>query len=773
MTQTDTAFWFAPPDLSVQYGEMPVRFVFHTYDQPATITVEQPAVGAGATVQFTLPADTCYAYDVSLLVYSIETTPINIILNRGYYIHSTAPITCYYQSISNNRETFTLKGHNALGTHFVALLPLPYQSSQIQYHDIGQTLALIATEDSTRISITTPNWSYQLDTVLRDDIGKDSTVQIVLNRGQSYAVQAYRHSEIIGTRIRASHPIAITATSDANVNYHGNGVPRRFNVAGDQMLPISHWGRRYVWIDHLTHSEMFRSIDYYGVGTGLYGMSANGVRTNGYNYGGYVWNVGYSNHHDSVEYLEIDRPLGTIHQLDPYGMMAATQLPQVDCSGSTQIAYLRSDNLSLKLNLLVPTASVGDLLFNGDSTVLTPTDFRPVPGRPSLSWGIKEVGHLLPNNGEMRVRCTSGRFILSVIETDSIRGTSYTVLTDYAPFVNVRLEEMDTLYCQGDSILFPYEEWNTDSLALHGPNGLLLTTPPFVIPRADSTHSGCYWLEGFSAECSLPHIDSVCIRVQPTPSSFQHDTIAERLLPWTQFGVTFTDEADTLLHFPIAGSQCDSLVYYQLTVLRNVYDTVHYYACESDLPVQFDTATFYQADTGYFVYPAANGADSVVTFILRVRPSTDTILYDTIVEDQLPWAALDTVFTDTVADYQYHTYAEGGCDSTVHYYLYIFWNGDHCDTTLSFPNLVTPNGDGSNDRFVISGLIENNCFKYNELTIYDRTGRQVYHKQNISRDSDWWTPAARRIPAGTYFFYFKAHGIHIRTQHKGVIEVMY
>ncbi len=77
-----------------------------------------------------------------------------------------------------------------------------------------------------------------------------------------------------------------------------------------------------------------------------------------------------------------------------------------------------------------------------------------------------------------------------------------------------------------------------------------------------------------------------------------------------------------------------------------------------------------------------------------------------------------------------------------------------------------------NDRFVIGGLLENNCFHYNELFIYDRTGRCVYHKTNISDPDDWWNPAAHRIPSDTYFFYFRAHGVTIRTQHIGVIEVL-
>ena len=152
--------------------------------------------------------------------------------------------------------------------------------------------------------------------------------------------------------------------------------------------------------------------------------------------------------------------------------------------------------------------------------------------------------------------------------------------------------------------------------------------------------------------------------------------------------------------------------------------------------------------------------------------NSDTTIYDTIIESQLPWYAVDTVFTDSIVDYQYHLYNEAGCDSLIHYNLFIYWNGDHCDTTLEFPNFVTPNGDGTYDRFVIKGLLENNCFKYNELIIFDRTGHQVYHRHNIATEDDWWDPAARRHPGGTYFYYFKAHGVTIHTQHIGVIEVL-
>jgi gliding motility-associated-like protein len=286
--------------------------------------------------------------------------------------------------------------------------------------------------------------------------------------------------------------------------------------------------------------------------------------------------------------------------------------------------------------------------------------------------------------------------------------------------------------------------------------------------------SGTYIVQGFSQEeCHYLLTDSIRIYVYKSRHFDAYDTIVENQLPWSQFDTLFYGETDTVFIRSYSPSSCDSIYNYHLRVFYNVEDTVLYYSCESDLPVQYDTAWFsHDGEEGQFIYPGSHGEDSIVTFILHVIPNRDTILYDTILENQLPWFVLDTVFNDTVADYIFRTVSAEGCDSLVHYNLFIFWDGDHCDTSLTYPNVVTPNGDGMNDRFVIGGLLEHHCFKYNELLIYDRTGRCIYHKHNIASESDWWDPAGQHAPSGTYFFYFKAHGVNIWTQHFGVIEVL-
>ena len=698
-------------------------------------------------------------YTVSNSEYANSVTdPYNTVLNRGYCITSSAPITCYYQITTAQRETFTLKGRNALGTDFQVLTPLPYRPSAE-----GQSITMIATEDSTHVLIVAPRWVNSGNIAMLDTVGLGDTVAVTLNRGQSYALQSPPATlGFMKAKIHASQPIAISFSDKA---MRSRTSASHSNPAGEQLLPLTHWGMEYVRINGFTSSDLFRATDY--IDTGAYRIWPGG----GANSGGWDWNVGWANFFDSVQYFRSERPLGMTHQQAPHDLMAATVVPHLVGSGSHQISYLHADSTSLAIHMVIPTHAVGDVLFNGNPSILTADCFRPVPQKPEFSWCNKDVSSYVPGDSVMTVSCSVDKFLLAVIETDSLRGTAYTYLTDYAPAGYV-LFDMDTAYCEYDSITFIYRINQADSVVLHCPDGHTIIRPPFFILYADSTAEGAYIIEAFDTTRDIVYTDSIYIHIRPRSVTEYSDTILESQLPWSRFGILFYTETDTTILRPDPSSMCDSLIIYHLHIYDTIYDTVLYYTCESDLPVQYRDSLFYQEGQGHFHYTGSHGEDSIVTFILHIIPSSDTTICDSITEDQLPWFILDTVFNDSVADYIYHTFNEAGCDSIIHYNLYIFWNGDHCDTALTYPNVVTPNGDGVNDRFVIGGLIEHNCFKYNELFIFDRTGRCVYHKRNIAAESDWWDPAEQRTPSGTYFFYFKAHGVNIWTQHRGVIEVL-
>lgn len=91
---------------------------------------------------------------------------------------------------------------------------------------------------------------------------------------------------------------------------------------------------------------------------------------------------------------------------------------------------------------------------------------------------------------------------------------------------------------------------------------------------------------------------------------------------------------------------------------------------------------------------------------------------------------------------------------------------------LIFPTVVTPNGDGVNDVFVIHNLIEGQAFPDNELAIYNRYGKRIYFVQDLRHASEFWDPAATNTPSGTYFYRFIGRGPVRDVEFKGSIEVI-
>ncbi len=91
---------------------------------------------------------------------------------------------------------------------------------------------------------------------------------------------------------------------------------------------------------------------------------------------------------------------------------------------------------------------------------------------------------------------------------------------------------------------------------------------------------------------------------------------------------------------------------------------------------------------------------------------------------------------------------------------------------LQFPNVVTPNGDGVNDRFVIKNLVDGLGFPINQLDIYNKWGTLVFHRENIATYDDFWDPNTNSMPAGTYFYRFSARGYNGNIEHNGTIEVI-
>jgi len=85
------------------------------------------------------------------------------------------------------------------------------------------------------------------------------------------------------------------------------------------------------------------------------------------------------------------------------------------------------------------------------------------------------------------------------------------------------------------------------------------------------------------------------------------------------------------------------------------------------------------------------------------------------------------------------------------------------DCSIIIPNIFTPNGDGRNDRFIVSGA---ESYDHNRLVITDRNGVVVYESNDYRNDWD-----GGEQPNGTYFYLFYPGGNQTNFR-KGTVMIM-
>lgn len=90
-----------------------------------------------------------------------------------------------------------------------------------------------------------------------------------------------------------------------------------------------------------------------------------------------------------------------------------------------------------------------------------------------------------------------------------------------------------------------------------------------------------------------------------------------------------------------------------------------------------------------------------------------------------------------------------GCDSLVTLHLSVLPGGmSGCVCVPKIPNAITPNGDGTNDKWVIS---YENCVRRVSVSVYNRYGNLVYHSDDYQNDWEG-TYKLKPCPDGTYYY---------------------
>ena len=205
-----------------------------------------------------------------------------------------------------------------------------------------------------------------------------------------------------------------------------------------------------------------------------------------------------------------------------------------------------------------------------------------------------------------------------------------------------------------------WHSWSSDTLIVSP-----TSTTTYTLTAQDTSH--------------CPYTLNHTIMVHPTYHLHDTAVICPSELPYTYGPIHIANATDTgsysYTEYSIYG--CDSIGTVFLTVKdTSSADTI---AVACDRFVWYGTEYTTSGAVAQRITTNAVGCDSTTTLLLTVNTSTSSSVYDTIVENLLPYTFNSAIFSQPTTDTTITIANATGCDSTINYSLFVHWN---VDTTL-------------------------------------------------------------------------------------------
>lgn len=736
--QLDTVFWFAVPN-GVNVSS--VYFRFSTLSQAANVTISQPANPGFVPQTLSIPEASSMSYTFSNLA-QLENQPANTVVNYGIKITATKGIFAYYEvpgDVSGNggADIFALKGKNALGNEFYVTSQNVSDNLAVGGYPSYNSFAIVATEDNTTVQIT-PSSSV---------VGHAAGVQysITLNKGQTYSAQATSSiaaNHLSGSHVVSDKPVAVTV-SDDNVSgspvFGSNGA----DLCGDQIVSMENIGTEYIPINGNLLGNYSEHDQLFIVGTvNNTNISANGTLLTTINAGQtYRYSMGTA----GAAYIQATEPVYAL-QLSGFGYeLGVALLPSINCTGSKEITLFRSDDRDLYLTLLVDSGGVDDFLFNGTTGIITPADFSSVPGTNNQWKYAKKLFSLsqIPNGSTFTVSNTTHVFHEGIIHGDA---STYCRFGYFSDFGNSRyiISANDDVLCQGDTLHLDANviEGATYTWTLDG-NVVATNQYNYTINNVTTSNGGQYVVSGSSPSCDIIN-DTINILVNPRPEiSVLSDTVCDGETASLQVngvnGGTVLWDYNNSTSNPLDVVLAPGL--HNFTVigkdLNGCLDTTSASVLVGEIPeVSVSTEPVCVGDN------ATLTASGAVSYLWSTGSSVNPLLINALGPQEV-----------TVTGY-----SALGCSQSETISLSVL------ECYLNIPNIITPNGDGRNDFFVVNGI---NVFQENEVLIYNRWGKIVYKADNYRNDWDGGGNAD-----GTYFYVITAKSLNSKLEYHGTLTIM-
>lgn len=446
-SQVDSVFWFAAPWVTPDHANnVPVKFRLSTFDKPTTVRVYQPAGTYDNTI--TIPANSLQSVDLSSIIDDLESKPADTPLDYGVKIEADTLITVVYEVLTseNNPETYSLKGSNGVGTEFVTPFQTRWPNSTLGGGDIEpkQMINIVATEDNTTI------WITPKADVIGHPAGQ--TYSITLNEGQTYTVENIDQDvdqtgkSLSGSIITSDKPIAVTI-SDDSVKATPQGC---LDLMGDQIVPVEVIGSEYIVNKGNMNSPVEEGAFIVATEnfTEVNVTNTSGTTTHYLNQGD-TWHYVVT---EDLIHIESTKPVYVL-QATGFGCeLGSALLPPVNCAGSGQVSFTRTNSKGFFLNILCPTSATGDFVLNGSSTMIPASAFSVVPGTGG-AWSGCQVDFSsvsdIPVGSSNFIENTSDFFALGVINGGSTSGTYYHYMSSFLRRTLIDAGK-DTTLCNGE-----------------------------------------------------------------------------------------------------------------------------------------------------------------------------------------------------------------------------------------------------------------------------------------------------------------------------------
>jgi hypothetical protein len=517
--QIDREFWFAFPDITNgDYGaDNSIKLCVISFESGATVHITQPAEIAGFDYRLdttvVLPPNSVRTLDLVNYKGQLET---NAELSYpsgmpfGIQITSDNNISCYYANTSNDSEIYTLKGRNALGIDF--LVPMQYEYNCGSYaSDAVNSIEIVATEDNTEIDIEFLQW-----TTSSLQTAQTQTVHVTLNRGWSYSFAAQGKTgaaHLHNTRIKSNKPVAVNSTDDSV-------TPG--DLVGDQLIPVkvnstkNLAGREFVGVRNFGNIE---KVYLFPTEKNTRVWVDNVEQTPFANLGEKMVIDLKTQTYDAT-YIESDKPVVCfqITAKQNSSELGGAVIPSIACTGSTETVYKSAFNGTIVLDLITKTAYTSNFLVNGQSGIITASDFGVVQGNTDYSFARKVLSAndavVSDNDGVIRISNPVGFFHAGALDYGGSNSCSYGYFSDFRE-IELTAITNQTSYNVGDALVLNLQ--NGDALkdiVWTKPDGTQVSENPLMLQNLTIADAGTYKVTAASKdECITPEAGFVVVNV--------------------------------------------------------------------------------------------------------------------------------------------------------------------------------------------------------------------------------------------------------------------